>query len=219
MTQTTDQPLARVRDAVRRTAELTRGRVASGTGHNDADDTEGTIGTDGAIGFDPLPLLAALDRAGARVAAIGQVAGIIHGSAELTGDLDLLWDGSAAQAAAVAAALAAVGGMLVEDDGTMVPPTAAAMRRPKWDYVTPTAGGDLCTPELPWGALDVAAFLARAEQAEGLDGTTMHFLRRTDLVAMRRAVGRPKDLRRADELDRLAAAETAEKEGKKGKAD
>ncbi|MGW0665174.1 hypothetical protein [Streptodolium elevatio] len=199
----TDEALARLRDAVRRTAELTRGRAASGLTHNDADDTAGTLATDSALGFDPLPFLTALHTAGARVVVIGQVAGILHGSTELTGDLDLLWDGSAEQAQAVAAALAAVGGTLVEDDGTSTAPTPDSVRRRKCDFATATASGDLCTPELPWGDQDVAAYLDRAESAVGA-GVTVHYLRREDLIAMRRAVGRPKDLRRAEELEQLA---------------
>lgn len=198
----TDEALARLDDAVQRTAELTRGRAASGLTHNDADDTVGTLATDSALGFDPLPFLTALHAAGAHVVVIGQVAGILHGSTELTGDLDLLWDGSAEQATAIAAALASVGGTLVEDDGSTTEPTPAALRRNKCDFATPTASGDLCTPELPWGDQDVAAYLGRAESAVGAE-VTVHYLRRADLVAMRRAVGRPKDLRRAEELERL----------------
>jgi hypothetical protein len=37
---------------------------------------------------------------------MGQVAGIVHGSRELTGDLDLLWDGDRGQAPALAVAVA-----------------------------------------------------------------------------------------------------------------
>lgn len=68
----------------------------------------GTVATDDAIGFDPLPLLRAFCDWGARVVVIGQVAGILHGSRELTGDLDLLWDGSSRQASALTAAFASV---------------------------------------------------------------------------------------------------------------
>lgn len=39
-----------------------------------------------AIEFDPFPLLRALHRHGAEAVVIGQVAGILHGSQELTGD-------------------------------------------------------------------------------------------------------------------------------------
>src|ERR1700689_3807870 len=90
----------RLKDAVRRLAEETRGRGLTGRSHQDADDVTGTAVTDDAIGFDPLPLLRALDQHGAKVAVIGQVAGIMHGSREPTGDLDLLWDGDGRQAAA-----------------------------------------------------------------------------------------------------------------------
>ncbi|MEV6791442.1 hypothetical protein AB0M87_05450 [Streptomyces sp. NPDC051320] len=77
----------------------------------------------------------------ARAKVIGQVAGILHGSPELTGDLYLLWDGDPVQAQRLT--VAAPGGFDV-------------------DYV-----------------------------------------RRDDLFRMRRAVGSPKDLRRAEELERL----------------
>lgn len=205
----TDDPLARLRDAVRRTAELTRARPASGTTHNDADDTVGTVATDSARDFDPFPLLAAAHRAGVKLVVIGQVAGIMHGSAELTGDLDLLWDGDPGRAAGLAAALAEVGGVIEEEDGGTTAPDAAVLARRKCDFRTPAASGDLCTPALPWGDLDVAAFLDRALTASDGAGLTVHYLRREDLVAMRRAVGRPKDLRRAAELEALGRARDA----------
>ena len=65
-----------------------------------------------------------------------------------------------------------------------------------------TASGDCCTPALPWGELPVAAFLDRCRTAAGPDWT-LRYLRLDDLIAMRRAVGRPKDLRRAAELETL----------------
>lgn len=196
-------PAARLADATRRLAELTRDRPRTGRTHDDADPDTGTVGTDDAIGFDPLPLLRTLDRYGARVIAIGQVAGILHGSAELTGDLDLLWDGTPAQAAALAAGFAAAGAALADDDGRPVPVGPAAFALPKVTFTTATASGDCCTPALPWGDLDVAAFLPRCATATAADGTTLRWLALDDLVAMRLAVGRPKDLRRAAELRRL----------------
>lgn len=194
------QPLDRLEDARRRLAELTRDRARTGRTHDDADDVTGTVGTDAAFGFDPVPLLRALDRHGARVCVIGQVAGILHGSAELTGDLDLLWDGDPAQAPALAAAFAAEGIALTDDGGAPVGP--AGLARPKVQFTGPAASGDCCTPALPWGELPVAAFLDRCETAAGPDWT-LRYLRLDDLVAMRRAVGRPKDLRRAAELETL----------------
>ncbi|MFD2080826.1 hypothetical protein [Actinopolymorpha cephalotaxi] len=97
-----------LRDALSRLAQETRARPRNGLAHHGADETVGTVGTDDAVGFDPLPLLRALYEFGAHVVVIGQVAGIMHGSRELTGDLDLLWDGHSVQADAMAAAFASV---------------------------------------------------------------------------------------------------------------
>ena len=91
-----------------RLGEQARGRALTGRSHEEADEVAGTVATDDAIGFDPLPLLRAFCDWGARVVVIGQVAGILHGSRELTGDLDLLWDGSSRQASALTAAFASV---------------------------------------------------------------------------------------------------------------
>lgn len=194
-------PLQRLDDAVRRLAELTRDRPRTGRTHDDGDDETGTVATDDAVGFDPVPLLRELDRAGARVCAIGQVAGILHGSAELTGDLDLLWDGDPAQAPALAAGFAAVGATLTDDAGRPAGDTAFAL--PKVQFASPAASGDCCTPALPWGELPVADYLGRCETATAPDGWTLRWLARADLLAMRRAVARPKDLRRAAELETL----------------
>lgn len=42
-------PLELLRDAVRRTGELTRDRPATGRTHDDADESAGTIGTDSEV--------------------------------------------------------------------------------------------------------------------------------------------------------------------------
>jgi hypothetical protein len=194
-------PFERLDTATRRLAELTRDRPRTGRTHDDADDDTGTVATDAAIGFDPVPLLRAFDRHGARVCVIGQVAGILHGSMELTGDLDLLWDGDPAQAPALAAAFAAEHATLTDDDGRPVGPEGLAL--PKVQFSAPTASGDCCTPVLPWGDLPVGRFLDQCVQAVGPDGWTLRWLRLDDLVAMRRVTGRPKDLRRAAELAAL----------------
>jgi len=198
-----DGSLERLREAVERTSVLTSGRTATGLTHDDADDVVGTIGTDSAHGFDPFPLLRALCDTGARVVVIGQVAGILHGSAELTGDLDLLWDGDPAQAEALARAFGAVGCRLLDEDRDPVALDARAFALPKLQFESSSVSGDCCTPALPWGTLPVRGFLGRALTASGSDGLQVQYLRREDLIAMRRAVGRAKDLRRAEELERL----------------
>src|SRR5262249_55725102 len=104
-----DNPLGRLADAVDRLELHTRNPPLTGIGHHDADDIIGTLETDDARGFDPRHLLRAFARHGATVVVIGQVAGILHGSAALTGDLDLLWDGSPDTADALASAFAEAG--------------------------------------------------------------------------------------------------------------
>jgi hypothetical protein len=205
MDQMIDEPLERLRAAARRTRELALNRAATGLGHEDADDDAGTIDTDGALGFDPFPLLEAFHHNGVRVVVIGQVAGIMHGSAELTGDLDLLWDGTPAHAPALAAAFASVNAQLTDATGKALAAHPGILLRPKVQFTSPGAGGDCCTPALPWGNLQVREFLDRAVTAVDPGGLEVHYVSREDLIRMRRALGRPKDLRRAAELDSSAS--------------
>jgi hypothetical protein len=195
-----DEAVWRLRDAVARLGRQTSTRPRTNRSHHDADDTLGTVATDDAIGFDPFPLLRSLYRHGAEAVVIGQVAGILHGSRELTGDLDLLWNGDTAQAAVFAAAFASVCAELTDDDGRPVACDPAAFTLPKVQFRTTGASGDCCTPALPWGDLPIAQFLSRCRTARA-DEFTIHYLDRADLIRMRRAAGRPKDLRRAAELD------------------
>lgn len=195
-------PGARLLDAIERIRAETSDRPSTGVDHDAADDVIGTIATDDAVGFDPLPLLGALDRAGADVVAIGQIAAILHGSNELTGDLDLLWSGDSAHADVVADAFASVDAQLFDDDDQPIATDRAAFELPKVLFRSEHASGDCCTPRLPWGDHDVTAFVERADVCV-VDGIRVRYLRLDDLQAMRRAVGRPKDLRRVDELDRI----------------
>ncbi|MEV0617131.1 hypothetical protein AB0I81_27685 [Nonomuraea sp. NPDC050404] len=198
-----DKPLERLRAAAQRTRELARNRTATGLSHENADDTLGTIATDAARDFDPFPLLEALHHNGARTIVIGQVAGIMHGSTELTGDLDLLWDGSLTHAPALAAAFTAINAQLSDETGNPVPTHPDSFLRPKVQFTSPGASGDCCTPALPWGNLQVGDFLNRAITTVDPSGLKVHYISRPDLIQMRRAIGRPKDLRRADELSSL----------------
>jgi hypothetical protein len=198
-----DIAFARLADALQRLAELTSGRRRAGVSHEDADEELGTVATDDAIGFNPLPLLRALHAFGARAVVMGQVAGIMHGSRELTGDLDLLWDGIIDQAPALAAAFGSVSAELADADGAPVQCGPTAFDLPKVLFRTAVASGDCCTPRLDWGELPVGEFVGRCEMATTPDGFVIRYLARADLIAMRRAVGRPKDLRRAAELEDL----------------
>jgi hypothetical protein len=198
-------PLDRLDVAVRRIRDHVGTRAARGVSHDDADDIVGTIDCDDAVGFAPMRLLETLDRLGARAVVIGQVAGILHGSQELTGDLDLLWSGAPGDAPKFAAAFADVEGLLFDDDHAPLPVTPAAFALAKVLFHSAEASGDCCTPALPWGSVDIVGVMDRAEAVSGR-GVTVHYASLADLVAMRRASGRPKDVRRADELSRLASS-------------
>jgi len=189
-------------DAIQRE---TTGRTRTGLSHDEAAaGARGTIDSDDAVGFDPLPVLRALAEHGARAVVIGQVAGILHGSTEPTGDLDLLWSGTADDVPAMAAAFRSIGAALTDDAGASVG-VDEAFGLPKVQFRTPTASGDCCTPRLPWGTgVDVAPYLDRSEQAV-IDGVIVRYIAIDDLIAMRRATDRPKDHRRAAELKRIAA--------------
>jgi hypothetical protein len=203
----TGAAVTRLQEAVRRLAEQTQGRVLTGQSHEGADDVTGTVSTDDAIGFDPLPLLRALDEHGVRVAVMGQVAGIMHGSRELTGDLDLLWDGDERQAAGLAGAFASVSASLADEGGVPVRCEPAAFCLPKVLFRSVAASGDCCTPVLPWGDLPVADFITRCQIATAPGGLVIRYLNCADLILMRRAAGRAKDLRRASELEQLTLSD------------
>jgi hypothetical protein len=158
----------------------------------EADDLLGTFATDGALGFNPFPFLQAIHAAGSRAVVIGQVAGIVHGSTELTGDLDLLWDGSPHEAHALRDALALCGCTELPD-----------LDRSQVGYRVTGASGDLCTPELRWGAMDVTPCLTSVETTRDPAGFTIRCAALDDPIRMRQALGRPKDHRRAEELAKL----------------
>lgn len=202
-----DNAISRLRQAVRRTAHATRDRTAGECGPEAADDVAGTFATDDVIGFDPFPFLRALHDSGSRAVVIGQVAGIMHGSTELTGDLDLLWDGTLAQARAIREALIAANCLSLPD-----------LTGAQTAYQVTGAGGDLCTPELPWGDLHVASCLDRALSAHDSTGFTVHYVALTDLIGMRRALGRPKDLRRAVELEALLSVSPDEESARSARS-
>lgn len=194
------ESVKRLEHSVARGHAACRGRTPIGLGHQDASDDLGTFGTDDAIGFDPFPVLRAMHVAGARVVVMGQVAGILHGSMEMTGDLDLLWTGEPSEAELLADAFRELGAVLMDDSGSALVCGGHALQVPKILFRTATASGDCCTPHLPWGRLPINEYIATASVAEADDGTLIRYVSRDALQDMRLAVGRTKDLRRHAEL-------------------
>jgi hypothetical protein len=154
----------------------------------------------------PRAVIDALAAAQAHVVIIGQVAGIMHGSAELTGDLDLLWDGDPTGRAALAEGFRAAGAELYDDDGSSVSCEPVTFELLKITFRSDSACGDCCTPNLPWANLPIGDFIRRSLIIRSNSGHPIRYLQLDDLVAMREAAGRPKDLRRARELRALRTA-------------
>lgn len=112
-------PIDRLRRACEHIRAETQGLAPRGVRHDDADSDVGTFATDDAIGFDPMPMLAVMQETRANYAVFGQVAGIMHGSLDPTGDLDLLWDGDSAVADRMAQVFVRAG--VVRRDALVVP--------------------------------------------------------------------------------------------------
>lgn len=194
------ESVKRLEESIARGQAACVGRTPIGLGHQDASEDQGTFGTDDAIGFDPFPVLRAMHAAGVRVVVMGQVAGIMHGSMEMTGDLDLLWTGEPSEAELLADAFRELGAALTNDNGVELACEGQALRVPKIRFRTGTASGDCCTPHLPWGRLPINEYIVTASVAEADDGTVIRYVNRNALQDMRLAVGRAKDLRRFAEL-------------------
>jgi hypothetical protein len=199
-------PIEHLRAVCEHIRAQTEGRSPLGARHDDADGEIGTFGSDDAIGFDPFPMLEVLQATGADYAVFGQVAGILHGSSDPTGDLDVLWDGSADAVDGMAHAFEAAGVVLRDEGFDRVVPAdyRAALAGAKVYFEGLNCAGDLCTPRLRWGSLDVASFLRRKVWAHS-GGLAVPYLSLEDLVTMRRAVTGTKHARRVRELERLAS--------------
>lgn len=199
-------PIDRLRDVCEQIRAETCDRPATGVRHHDADGETGTFGTDDAIGFDPLPMLGVMQTTGANYAVFGQVAGILHGSREPTGDLDILWDGDARDTDRIAETFTSAGVALRDEAFALVEPTdyRAALAGAKVYFEGVNSAGDLCTPRLRWGPLDVQGFLDRKLWTRA-GPLAVPYLRLEDLLTMRRAVAGIKHERRVRELERLVA--------------
>ena len=192
----------------------TEARRPRGVRHDAADAEVGTFGSDDAIGFDPLPMLAAMHATECNYAVFGQVAGILHGSADPTGDLDILWDGSVHAVDKMAREFEGAGVVLRDEDFKLVEPAdyRAALAGAKVYFEGLGCAGDLCTPRLRWGALNVTAFLDRKLWAHS-DELAVPYLSLDDLLTMRTAVLGAKHARRVRELELLGGGNHPASEG------
>lgn len=142
--------------------------------------------------FDPLAALTTLHRHGVRFVLIGGVAGVAHGSPSVTTDLDVCHDRHVENLERVAAALQEMRARLrgVDED---VPFVLDAETLRAGDHFTfTTAYGDLDCLATPAGTAGYDD-LARTAVHVDFDGFTVLVASLDDLIAMKRATGRPKD--------------------------
>ena len=143
--------------------------------------------------FDPLRVLNALNAAGVRYVIIGAYAGRILGSPTVTRDLDICHARDQANLDALARVLRDLRARLrgVDDD---VPFTLDARSLANGDSFTfSTDAGDLDVLATPAGTRGYDE-LARTAVQTDLDGLRVLVADIDDLIRMKRAAGRPKDL-------------------------
>jgi len=133
---------------------------------------------------------------------IGGVAAVAHGSPRLTNDLDVCFAVDPSNLEALGAALVALNARLrgVDDDVPFVP-DAATLRR--IDVLTlDTDAGAFDVLARPAGVTSYAS-LRKAAVRVDFGGVVARIASIRDLIAMKRAAGRPKDLADIAELEAI----------------
>jgi Nucleotidyl transferase AbiEii toxin, Type IV TA system len=138
-------------------------------------------------------LLRRLVQAGVDFVIVGGVAVVVQSSPRFTRDLDICYATERANLDRLGAALTELGARLrgVEEDLPFVP-DAQTLRRAQMLTLT-TPDGDLDLLANPAGSPGYAALRRNASRVE-LDGITVLIASVDDLIAMKRAAGRPQDL-------------------------
>jgi hypothetical protein len=164
------------------------------------------------VRFDPIPILRILSRHRVRFVLIGGFAGRLRGSNTITNDLDICYARDRANLDALAAALRELGATL-RGPATDIPFLLDAETLERGDHFTfETKFGDLDCLGTPPGSKGFPELIdGSTEMALGSEKVVVVSL--DDLVRLKRAAGRPKDL---VEVEILAALrEEIERDRKK----
>ena len=139
-----------------------------------------------AVAFDPLRLLKTLDRHGVRFVVIGGIAGRLWGSTTVTNDLGICYGRDRANLQTLAPAL--------RDLKVKLQAVADARTLELGDHFTfTTVAGNLDCLGTPKGSAGYES-LARTATKMDVGGVTILVAALEDLILMKRAAGRPKDL-------------------------
>ena len=151
--------------------------------------------------FDPLEALSVLSRHGVRFVVIGGFAGRLHGSPSVTNDIDICYARDAKNLDALAAALRELEARL-RGAPEGLPFSLDARTLAAGDHFTfATRAGNLDVLGTPSGSGGYRD-LVKASDEMDLGGVSARVSSLEDLMRMKRAAGRPKDL---IELEILAA--------------
>jgi hypothetical protein len=152
--------------------------------------------------FDPLRLLATLERHGVRFVVVGGIAGRLLGSPTVTRDLDICYARDRANLAKLAAALDELHARLRDVDKNL--PFQPDLRTLKAgdSFTLQTDAGDLDIMGTPAGT-DGYSDLARTADHTDLGELEVLVASVDDLIRMKRAAGRPKDLIEVEVLGAL----------------
>lgn len=142
--------------------------------------------------FDPLRAFRVLDRHGVRFVLIGGLAARLLGSPSITNDLDICYDRAPDNLEALAGALRELEARL--RGAPEVPFLLDARTLRAGDHFTfSTLAGGLDVMATPAGGLDFAS-LRRNAQTLRVEDLELMVADLPDLIRMKRAAGRPKDL-------------------------
>jgi predicted nucleotidyltransferase len=152
--------------------------------------------------FQAGPILRRLDAAGVEFVVIGGIAAIAHGSPQITRDLDIVFATNQANLDRLGRALQDLGATLrgVTEDVPFVP-DARALKRVRL-LTLDTVEGPLDIMVQPDGSKGYEQLLAGSIEAI-VGGTAVRVAGIDDLIAMKKAAGRPKDRIYVEELEAI----------------
>jgi Nucleotidyl transferase AbiEii toxin, Type IV TA system len=152
--------------------------------------------------FSPRALLRRLVEGGVDFVVVGGVAAVAHGSAAFTQDLDISYAPDPDNLDRLGRVLVDLGARLrgVTDDVPFIPDGRTLKRTRVLTLDTPIGLIDLLAQ--PDGAPHYHSLRERASR-ETIAGVEVHVASLDDLIAMKKAAGRPKDLVAVEELEAI----------------
>lgn len=154
------------------------------------------------------PVFEALNDAGARYLVVGGLAGVLHGFARLTADIDLMVDLQPAEVLKVVAALDAIG--MQPRHPVQLSDFADPQQRALWIEQRNMTVLSLWDPRNPMRAVDLFVShpmsfvdLWNRSELKQLRRTHVRVVSIDDLIALKRIAGRPLDLQDIVELEAI----------------